>query len=420
MQHEYEISIRIPITQCEFEEIKQFGIRNTCVFFFSTYRISENQKQIKTTTEKKHRLKFIESQFLPYVYTESIETNIDGIVDFSNDTIESATLRIIIYEKCNIRISVDFSTNGKFIMIAEKEFDCPQTLTQLNDCNDDFFDLVVSKIRQHLPRVKYFTTPDSNIIIAELNNIPSKRFELLFNIGPPPYIIKAKFDGYKGKFIIHKSTNGDAIFIDTIMKIGYIKNLPSELIANYNHFILQYEQMSSNVILTDVVGVYINAMLYETHPCDVLKCFNNLPFTNHTITLDSIPYQLFKQRALPGFSLENIIPPDKADGFILIDGHQEYKYKIPTCDVRMLNNKLYIDNEKFTNSIDYRSYCKMRLENGIYEIHVPINAIFKKDTGTFNLPFKILRSRIDRDHTSTLKEFDDFIEASIFLSNLRE
>jgi len=85
------------------------------------------------------------------------------------------------------------------------------------------------------------------------------------------------------------------------------------------------------------------------------------------------------------------------DGYIIVTNTNLWKYKIPTCDVRIVNKFITIDQcplQKGDATYDY--------EDGIYEISAK----------EFGLDMDILRRRHDRVHSSSPKKYELFLAAT--------
>lgn len=75
---------------------------------------------------------------------------------------------------------------------------------------------------------------------------------------------------------------------------------------------------------------------------------------------------------------------------------REYKYKPPTCDVKLSSGCLYLNGKQHI----FKSFIKKNLPDGIYEIYLQNNEPI------------ILRRRLDRQHAATTEAFEIFLDTS--------
>lgn len=164
---------------------------------------------------------------------------------------------------------------------------------------------------------------------------------------------------------------------------------------------------SKNIILTDIIGVYIANNLYTTNPINVLEYFEHLQNLNicigEDIYFDNEKYQLYAQKRLTSIREK---PFDKYDGFIFINQKNEFKYKVPTCDVRIIKTEIYLDSN--TIPLNHEKYEGFQ-DNSIVEIRANANG-----------KYEIIRKRLDRIYPSTKADFQSFVENSKFLSSLNK
>ena len=442
---EYETSIRFKISEIIFTYYKEqfWDLIDTkkkeYVIYMSddgyNLRIHSDKFQKKTEKERANFLIFMNNKFIPYTQTKSIESPAFKCIDFSKiNTIVTRYTLLEYDENINdkpyddddikyVRIVVESISNEKgvdYMFAAEVEYSnvSYENPNNLKVVNQTLFDLV-SKILEPVwdsIDIKYDAIQPENVI-----NIPSRIFHPIYKIDVNNYLIKYKFDGYKGKMIYTKK---NFYYFDDLQKFKIIEVYP-KVFEFFENIIFQFEIVSNventmNVLmLTDIIGVYINNTLYTLKPTDVLKVFSYI--SSISKSLDDITLNFRKDFNKPhskyddknfenidGYCLQiqkPILPTDKCsnlkyDGFIIISNELEIKYKIPTCDVRLFNYMLYIDNmnEPVTSEMFYGSEYK---NNKIYEISInPKGFVY------------ILRSRYDRFLTSTIAEYENFIEIS--------
>ncbi len=318
-------------------------------------------------------------------------------------------------------------------------------------------------------------------------------------------LVKYKFDGYKGRMV----SNGTKLlyFDDMDNMIELDEDVHKNYVANdtYKRFyfppniIFQYEIMPENlkhpsyrsIILTDVLGAMYNTQMYHTEPKDVIEYFNflnaeyninKLPLPESiylNLPMASVPYRLMTQFSIPLSDFfdpkKNNLPVDiidsyltnkflhdnacdeKIDGYIIISGNREYKYKIPTIDARLIevnSNKICEPNfkqsaqdrkkkNKSNNSkirvfaIENQEYIYVSnmsdsLKLGqIYELAVSTSktatikdnyninyACYYVDNQPRDLVCEVVRERFDRTVTSTIQELKDFIKTYAFFKKL--
>jgi len=395
-QIEYEKTIKIKIPRAIFFAIKERqNVDPVYVLYFGDERVSQNIKQMKKVCEQKQELIYFNDKFLPCRFTKSTEVSLlDGKVNFAETT--KIVERYILYSNFisdlyrSCRVSIDKSIVDleiTYYYCVEIEFDINQYCA-----NSITTELVNTFHKYLLPHFDEIDIQYDEFSCKQFGSIPSRRFESIVNLkSAENIIIKAKYDGIKGKFC-----NG--YYMDDNLKsdnrLGSIV-LPEKL-QKYKNIIFQYELMQSgNIILTDVIGCYINKLLYSCNPSTVLAFFGTLQLpANSIVYLNNIAHNIYCQRELTSE------PIDKIDGYIIVAGESEYKYKVPSCDVRCKKEFLYLDSSKIPIS-----YKTVQYPDGIYEIIM-----------CGNIP-KIIRQRFDRNYTSVRKEYDEFIEQTKFYSN---
>ncbi|MCJ7481845.1 MAG: hypothetical protein MUO31_02660 [Thermodesulfovibrionales bacterium] len=403
--NEYEISVRIKVTQSIFDNlrVKCPNARQTFVHYFAGgFRRSEGRLQAKKTTLKRTYLAIIDQLFLPFVYTESIELN--QLNSHPVGVAETAIVRFVCHEQAHIRVSIDAvhsNTGVGYFLTAEREFDKKPHTSVFDD--DGFFKVVFTYLQSINDIDNIIASSFDTLQISRQHSFPSRKFGEIKNlqsVSVDHMIPKAKFNGYKGKFFV---SDDIGFFLNATHDAGLIRGLPSDLLKR-SGVVFQYEVMVHNIILTDVVGVYINNVLYETHPRQVLEFLESLDYNNIPLTFNDQNYCMFTQRRLPTWHSPPT-PPDLVDGIIIVCGDVEYKYKSPTCDIRITKGRIYIDS--YPMPVDMSTYPK--LQDGIYEIKLPTEAVFIAKYDKFSMKYDIIRKRYDRVHTSTAAEFASFV-----------
>lgn len=375
---ETEISIKTPLNgsiSCEKYP------RTIIVYYENDTRISNNIQQSKQVLRKDTFLKWHKNRFLPCTHTVSTETNITS--DLFSSNIKKIVTRHTLYNEMSIRITLDYE-NHNFYLNGETED--IQIADKFYDVYCEYLDLYIQNTTNY-----YDTFP-----ITSYNRITSRKFEI-FNIGDNVNCIgvKYKYDGYKTKLII--TDNSEGYYLAPSVNIIQKVTIPEEL-SKFNKFVLQLETMSNNIIITDVIGVYINNVLYAPNPGDVLDFFRylNLNTKHLTIEVEQHTYRLYTQH-----DMFERGPIDCYDGYIFVTRQHEYKVKLPTVDLHLIRKFFYVyEGEKKIQVGDHQ----YPFEDGIYEvIRHP-----RDHDGLYR--FIVLRQRFDRHYPCSKTEYDKFIE----------
>lgn len=428
LNEEYESTIKISISCSDYETIKaQYPDKQTTfVIYFENYRISNLRKEIKVRKHTIYELYFFKNKFIPCKHTIASEQRIDYPVNLQKT--KSIVKRTILFEEYdtdnndNVRIAIEvqtFELKIEYYLCVEIEFINKKTFYEnihSKNLGQRMCELCYLYINQIFDNLKIKC---DEFDASKFGKITSRKFADIQTFNPhsnKEYILKAKYDGVKGKFC------NNLYFIDTIEQTiqtnygidmdcdnntkfpnqGRITKLPEQF-DKFKNVIFQIEFMESgNIIVTDIIGIYINDILYSPNPNTVLTAFSEINIQcGANIQLENCTFPLYTQKELPsGFSPTDII--DKYDGFIITWLNNEYKFKTPTCDVRMKNTKLFLDSSKVPISYDTFSNFE---DDVIYEI-------VKKPEA-----FVILRRRPDRLYTSSRNEFNTFLKNSAFMNN---
>lgn len=373
-QIEKEVSIKIPIKNFVNENYKH----SIVVYYENDMRISNGKQQIKKIVHKTVYLKWYQEIFLPCTYTVSSESDTNYNLYCSN--IKKIITRFTMYEENSIRIAIEFENNEYFLR-GETE--------DVNNL-DQFYCLFLS----YLKKCSYCNFYDQ-IPIPSYNSITSRKFENFhIDLEINCLAIKYKYDGYKGKIIISGS-------------LGYIfrpvektEVVTIDVLKNYDGMVFQIECMDDKIILTDVIGAYINGTLYSPSPMDSLKFLKHL---NLNVSPPSVldVYSIYTQH-----EIDDCEPFDKYDGYIFVTPEREYKVKLPTVDLQLVNNFFYYNqNDQKIQVSDYSYY----FEDGIFEVmQNPHDNMYK---------FVVLRQRFDRHYACTENEYQAFCKSSLLWRN---
>nr|CAR40187.1 putative RNA polymerase subunit LEF-4 [Chelonus inanitus] len=97
-------------------------------------------------------------------------------------------------------------------------------------------------------------------------------------------------------------------------------------------------------------------------------------------------------------------PLSNTDGFIVVCNNREYKFKIPTLDVRIRNELAYLDQSPMPIFNTKLLSTFLLNPNSVYEITLRKNQVI------------ILRERFERQFTSNMDEFENFKKELAFMS----
>lgn len=418
---EYETSIRFKIPFSIFSYYKNLvwnkipnKIKKNVIYINDDgydIRIHSDRFQKKTELERANYLLYLDGKFIPYSQTKSMESLAYKCIDFSK--IQTIVTRYIFLEYIpydtdelkNIRIVFESISNEKgidYMFAAEVEFseevyNNAKKIYSYNQYLFEYIRTILNPVWANI-NIKYDVIEPENVL-----NIPSRIFHPFHQIDVTNYLIKYKFDGYKGKMIY---TKNNFYYFDDLQNFSVIIKYPN-IFKTFENIIFQFEIVQSMdlsisvIVLTDIIGVYIHGILYTLKPTEVLNVFKYIAsqLDAYELELDSgLIYPLQLQKSIPTEELNNSINL-KYDGYIIVSNELEIKYKVPTCDARLYQNMLYIDNmnEPITSDMFYGSYSN----DQIYEISI-------NSSGSIY----ILRKRHDRMFTSTIIEYNNFVDLS--------
>lgn len=363
---ETEVTIKIPIkTFINNQNYKQ----SIVIYYDNDLRITDKTQQIKKTVRRNCYLKWFNNTFLPCTYTVSNEYNTN--INLYLCSIRKIITRFTLYEANFIRITVEFENNRYFLKGETENVENIQQFYELYLCYLNNFD---------------HENQYDKIHINSYNNVPSRPFGI-YNLGDDIECraVKYKFDGYKAKLFILSGIGYLIRPVDTL-----ITKIDIPQLKEYDNFFYQVECMDDKIIITDVIGVYINGDLYSPNPVDALEHLKYLNINGIQIVVDNKLYRIYNQ-----YTIQDGPPIDKYDGYIFVTMEKEYKVKIPTVDLELKNNFFYYNNND--NKIQVNDF-KYNYEDGIYEVTF---------TQSF-LKYKVLRQRFDRHCACKKEEYDAF------------
>lgn len=368
---------------CEEPLIKDYQ-RVLVVYFTNDIRVSNGVQQLKQTLQKQTFLKWHKCVFLPCTYTVATETATEYDLYLAN--IKKIITRFIVYEANLIRISIEYE-NHQFYLSGETE-----DVTQAEDFYEKFYSYMV--LFKTLDIHHYY----DKILVSSYNNITSRKFEN-FNIGDEIncLAIKYKYDGFKCKLAV---ISDYAYYFAPV--VGIIQRIDTPLpLRPFKRLIFQLECMDDKLIITDVIGVYINKILYPPTPIDTLSFLKSLQINQQDLKIklnNGKSYQLYAQH-----EMSEREPIDIYDGYIFVTDQKEYKVKLPTVDLHLIKRFFYLyEGGKKIQVSDFQyDYA-----DGIYEVI--------RHPQDFDSIYRliVLRQRFDRHYPCNKAEYENFRESN--------
>lgn len=386
--------------------------------------------------------------YLPMVRTVSREVNLteDEIVACNSNFIVSKVKRLVLKKDDEFRICIEWRANQKGVtttLTAEVEY--------TEEVRNNYTELVnketqlVCTIKDELLKYTNNNTIRVNEIlsihkycdkidISTLCSVPCRVFNKLQNIkitNSNNVYYKYKYDGFKGKMVCYKENmcmyQDDAHVYLPRIYTGFLNSLPNLFIQveNMCNVVVKNKEVSNkcnlmnleSLIITDILGIKMGGFYYRPEPMNVLKflqtykarevTFPMLEFGNKTIFVQSI---ITRKDELSNLNTtdedegnEDVMP---IDGKILIYEDREYKYKIPTFDIKIKNNKGFV---KTDSNVNIRNNSDNQINDQFFEQKNGIYEVSFKDRKISRLRNKlvVLRARTDRINPSTLQEVED-------------
>lgn len=219
--NEIETSVKFKIKKHIFDSLKKHHISKCYINYFKDYRIINNEKkQIKNIVKITHNLIFFRGKFIPYKYTKAIEKTIDCISNFSE--IETNIIRYIIYQQDNFRFAVE-KISGRFGEAHHFSGEIEYPSYYREDLEKQMFDIMYEFLRPFWDQIEIETSRDD---LTKIGSIPSRKFADLKLLKKDKMIIKAKFDGHKGRFINLKFKDDlNGMGNQKLMIFSFVKNL---------------------------------------------------------------------------------------------------------------------------------------------------------------------------------------------------
>lgn len=402
---EYESSFSIKILESDFNDLK---LGKTCKKVFVMYykngtRISGNLVQYKKNVSRpSFILKRYHNHFIPWVRSVCSEDPAPLDINFLNIT--TIVVRYILYENDGIRIALErrlHENGGDHYLCGEIEYieSVTTNYAQLLEHEDwllNALDVICPKF--HFDYELNYRQNDE----ADVPNITSRTFHKFANVNPryDPVMcrFKYKFDGYKGRMFTIKK--------DMICYYDDMHNLlriNSPILNHLPNIIVQTELMAkqrtgrrSTIILTDIIGAYVGRRLYIPEPLAVLDYFAECMSTDMILNMGPLgPRTMTCQRAIDLVG-ESVQPTElKHDGYLFVYQNMEFKYKIPTIDVRIESGTCFLGNS--TDVLTMIPNWDPKNPNGIYEVGPMADG-----------HLQVYRRRLDRTQASTDAEYAEY------------
>lgn len=450
---EFESSLRLPLHRTLFDAIQRkhgFVRKENVVHYSNGIRISNYRVQQKIVNVQCSVLKIFLSSvssaenkasgvnlpshknalFLPMIRKKA--TEFPSHLPQNLCDISLFIVRFILHESreknnCTVRIAVEKHLSqsdggGNYAFTAEVEYSESTSKIYKRLYLTEAF--LLNKIfEQYGPEIRQvdFELVYSSVDASDMLGVPSRKFShfteeraYACTSDPNCEIIMHKFDGYKARFInngshilfyddLHNMITLNSSFFDFAPKIIF----QCEIMKRIS------EDCVPSMILTDVIGAYVQNTLFMSEPYEALKLFQRIDVKTKPIHL--VVGHLGIYRLKTQYRIQNLHAKcdEATDGYLLINGNRLFKYKIPTVDVRYVDGFLHLDGTK--KEICNKSFTECNLDgkpasyiNGaIYEI---------APNGVDN--FTILRRRFDRIYTSSISQFEQFLQDTAYFRNV--
>lgn len=419
---ELETSFAIPISDHIIDyiltTIPDVQNRTTYVYYFEDgSRVSQNVAQRKVIKQRNNTL-YLEGSFdnpiiIPMMRTVAIEYTIDAPPSMMTATQVNA--RVILYKDEECRIFMEFrATNTGVLNFIVGEIEYTKEVRASFDALKLKEAILFSKLKKFLHSV-FQNKPEvisdllnikymQKITMSELFKFPCRVFSKFHKnyIKNNDIIVKHKFDGFKAKIVC---VEPNIVYYQDDM-FG-VKQLNSSVLNSVPNVVFQLENMCTDaaassdsvpaLILTDVLGVKIGKYYHMPDPKNVLQFFNTIQIPMHINFGDGA--KCIIPQKVTEFNKKSQYP---TDGYIVIFENREFKYKVPTFDVKVLNKRIYIKNINNTDVSLNLEICKE--PDGIYEVTFK-NRHESCDNLCNELTF--LRKRSDRTIPSTQEEVNE-------------
>lgn len=415
-----------------YNSIDPTQMQTTFVHYFENgVRVSKNQAQKKIIRYRSNGLiilgTFHNPIIIPIMRTVATEINLPHPPQMETTT--QINQRIILFQHDKIRLSLEFRSTKigmNFWIVGEIEYTAEDrsnynTLKmreynlyhKLKTTLDAIFKDDPSVVMSEIFSAKYTTSMN----IADLFKMPCRKFEKFHKKlikDPSSVIVKHKYDGFKAKIVCIEPNL--LLYVDDM---NCFKSINSSIFNRMHNVVFQLENMCTTgctsgctsdsnetrsetipvLIITDILGIKMGDNYYMPDPQDVIQFLSSFSGKKHYINFGDGAKKILVQSSV-SIKSKSSFP---TDGYILIYENMEFKYKIPTFDVKISNKKCYAKNN---NNVDvsingcvYNNY-----EDGIYEVTFNDFSVISDKLCN---DLKFLRRRMDRIIPSTLSEIEE-------------
>lgn len=447
------------------------------VFYYENgTRMSRNLFQKKEPIMRPRRLLYLSGTwdkpfYVPMMRTACKEVTLDSsnLKWLSSSSITSRVERLIIKKENGFRISVDWRCDSKGInpyINGEVEYD-EKTMMDYKSLKSIEAQLVCL-MKEELFRftknmaivfdILSASRYSDKIEINTLYSTPCRVFNKLKNIkieDPNEVYIKSKYDGFKGKMVCNKINN--IMYIDDAHVC--IPNVSSTFLNKLPNLFIQVENMCEvvqkkpsdalykyldSLIVTDIIGMKIGGNYYTPEPQDVLTFLQTFKNREHLISMNDKSFKtVFVQRIINESTEKSLAQEPTAvkrrytrttvagvaehadttvilptDGIILVYEDREYKYKVPTFDVKIKNGRAFVKKDANISTVNSNNVQlndqTFNMPDGIYEVGFSNPTKSQKKLVE---SLTILRRRIDRINPSTLNEVREAESEFVLIRN---
>ena len=421
IEHESSIVIELP-EKIYSEQISLLNMSDTfldIIFYYKEgdIRLHSRKYEQKIIKDKRYVLGFYTESciFFPIIRKVSHERLI-SIDKTSNNNIESTVLRYAKFIPVDnfynpIRLSynrIESACGVRFNVSAEIEYNASLTLQHLQKLEQT----LMSTMTAFSANIRF-----DNMSIKDLFFMvpPKLQFFTQFNPEDVNYVWAYKWDGIKAKLQFCQESKNAEFFATLCLDAAEIQIFPQsdfengftvEQLVFLKQFCFQVEVMPDCLVIIECLGTMINEKPYSVERNSNLAILSYLqsnifsPIGRHKLQHRTIIVQKFFQPPLAvNYDVE------KYDGLVIAQNNQLIKFKIPTIDVKLQQNGIFISgNEQIFPSITNPLQLPLTV-GAIYEI---------------NASFEIVRHREDRNTHSTEKEVSVFRHAVTIFNQNRE
>lgn len=343
--------------------------------------------------------------------------------DPKGETITSVVVRYVVKKFGRLRISLEkqLSCNGsiKLFIRGDMEYDS-DVFASWNKLREAEAHLVSVLMGDATLRDTLYKSTECDFFDAinpkDLMSIKCRVFSKFSDNSLNPNNVlhlKPKWDGFKARAVVVKSNDDEIVHLDDLGKFDVIGGHFLRPVTAYKNLIFQTEVVSTPesepnlLVITDVLGVVCSGKQYMPCPEDVLVFFKFLKpkIENHIVNIRNGHYKLTVTETIPLDLVDTPVP--HTDGFIIVGGGKEYKFKIPTIDLRAKQTGLYLDDpEERVQKFPLPEEVTPDGIGGIYEVCQVKDKVM------------VLRRRYDRIFSSTIDEWRSYLKERDYLRSV--